>query len=47
MNNKKKSAPARAGFETKLRGLESLRKDGFVSEEEYQRKREEFMREKW
>lgn len=37
----------RAGFETKLRGLESLRKDKFVSEEEYQRKREELMREKW
>jgi hypothetical protein len=36
-----------AGFETKLRGLESLRKDGLVSEEEYKQKREELMREKW
>jgi Short C-terminal domain len=34
-------------FETRLRKLESLRRDGLVSEEEYQRKREELLREKW
>lgn len=39
--------PAKAGFETKLRGLESLRKDGLISEEEYKKKREDLMQEKW
>lgn len=34
-------------FETRLRKLESLRKDGLVSEDEYRRKRDEFLREKW
>ncbi|MGZ5514817.1 MAG: SHOCT domain-containing protein [Candidatus Aminicenantales bacterium] len=34
-------------FEARLRKLESLRKDGLVSEDEYQRKRGEFLREKW
>jgi len=45
------AAPRRAeessDFETKLRKLESLKRDGLVSEEEYQRKRDEFMRDKW
>ncbi len=36
-----------AGFEARLRGLASLKKDGLISEEEYQRKRDELMREKW
>lgn len=39
--------PAKAGFETKLRGLESLRKDGLISEEEYKKKRDDLMQEKW
>jgi hypothetical protein len=34
-------------FEARIRKLESLRKDGLVSEEEYRRKREEFLQEKW
>lgn len=34
-------------FEARLRKLESLRKDGLISEEEYRKKREEFVREKW
>lgn len=34
-------------FETKLRKLESLRKDGLITEEEYQRKRKEIMDKKW
>jgi len=36
-----------AGFEARLRALASLKKDGLISEEEYQRKRDELMREKW
>ncbi len=36
-----------ADFETRLRGLESLRKDGLISEEEYRAKRENLMRENW
>ncbi len=36
-----------ADFETRLRGLESLRKDGLISEEEYRAKRESLMRENW
>jgi len=31
----------------RLRDLEALKKDGFISEEEYRRKREEIMKEKW
>ncbi|MFN3921716.1 MAG: SHOCT domain-containing protein [Caldimicrobium sp.] len=34
-------------FETRLRKLESLKKDGLITEEEYQRKRKEIMDEKW
>ena len=34
-------------FAERLRKLEGLRKDGLVSEEEFQRKRQEIMEEKW
>ncbi|MGC8758230.1 MAG: SHOCT domain-containing protein, partial [Caldisericaceae bacterium] len=34
-------------FETRLRKLEALRKDGLISEEEYKQKRKEIMEEKW
>lgn len=34
-------------FAERLRKLEGLRKDGLVSEEEFQRKRKEIMEEKW
>lgn len=34
-------------FEEKLRKLESLRQDGLISEEEYQQKRSEIMKENW
>jgi len=34
-------------FETKLRKLESLKKDGLITEEEYKQKRREIMDEKW
>lgn len=34
-------------FESKLRKLESLRKDKLITEEEYQKKRKEIMAEKW
>lgn len=34
-------------FAERLRKLEGLRKDGLVSEEEFQRKRREIMEEKW
>lgn len=38
----------RAGdFEARLRKLEALRRDGLVSEAEFQGKREEILREKW
>jgi len=34
-------------FETKLRKLESLKKDGLITDEEYIQKRKEIMDEKW
>jgi hypothetical protein len=34
-------------FDEKLRRLEQLRKDGLITEEEYQHKREEFLSENW
>ncbi|MCX7904554.1 MAG: SHOCT domain-containing protein [Caloramator sp.] len=34
-------------FETKLRKLNKLKEDGLITEEEFQRKREEIMNEKW
>jgi hypothetical protein len=36
-----------ADFETKLRKLESLKKDSLITEEEYKVKRKEIMNEKW
>ena len=34
-------------FETRLKKIESLKKDGLISEKEYQHKREDIMKEKW
>jgi hypothetical protein len=34
-------------FATKLRKLETLRKDELISEDEYQKKRQEIMDQKW
>jgi cytochrome c-type biogenesis protein CcmH/NrfG len=34
-------------FETKLRKLESLKKDGLITDEEYKQKRKEIMDKKW
>jgi hypothetical protein len=34
-------------FETKLRKLEGLRKDGILTEDEYQKKKKEILEEKW
>ena len=34
-------------FETRLRRIENLRKDGLISEEEYQLKRSHILQEKW
>jgi len=34
-------------FEIKLRKLHRLRQDGLITEEEFQKKREEILREKW
>lgn len=34
-------------FETRLRKVESLRKDGIINEEEYEQKRREILNEKW
>ncbi|GAB5047367.1 SHOCT domain-containing protein [Thermodesulfovibrio sp. TK110] len=39
--------PERIDFETKLRKLEALRKDGLITDEEYRQKRKEIMDEKW
>lgn len=41
------SAEGGTDFASKLRGLESLRKDGLISEEEYTAKRSQIMKEKW
>lgn len=38
---------AKDDFETRLRKLNRLREDGLITEEEFQRKREEILREKW
>lgn len=37
----------RDDFETRLRKLNRLKEEGLISEEEFQRKREEILREKW
>lgn len=34
-------------FETRLRKLNSLKEDGLITEEEFHKKREEILREKW
>jgi hypothetical protein len=34
-------------FETKLRKLEALRRDGILSEDEYRRKKQEILEQKW
>ena len=39
--------PEAADFEARLRKVESLRKDGIINEDEYKRKREEILNEKW
>ena len=44
---KEDSAKARPDFGARLRELEALRKDGLLTEEEYQRKRREILDEKW
>ncbi|MCF6291081.1 MAG: hypothetical protein L3J03_08845 [Desulfobacterales bacterium] len=36
-----------AGFAAKLRELDALKKEGLVSDDEYQKKRTEIMQEKW
>jgi len=36
-----------ADFETKLRKIEALKKDGLLSEQEYRRKRDEILNQKW
>lgn len=36
-----------AGFATKLRALDALKKEGLISDDEYQKKRAETMQEKW
>lgn len=41
------SPETEADFAVRLRDLEALRKDGLISEVEYQRKRAEIMQEKW
>lgn len=38
---------AASDFETRLRGLESLRREGLITEEEYRGKRSQILGEKW
>mgnify|MGYP003939996855 FL=1 len=45
MNNR--SISVSGDFETRLRKLNTLREDGLITEEEFQKKREEILREKW
>ncbi|NGQ96813.1 SHOCT domain-containing protein [Brevibacillus sp. SYP-B805] len=42
-----RTEPAAGDFETKLRKLERLRQDNLITETEYQKKRDEILREKW
>jgi len=35
------------GFAARLRGLDALKKEGLISEDEYRKKRAEIMQEKW
>ncbi|MCX8161354.1 MAG: SHOCT domain-containing protein [Candidatus Saccharicenans sp.] len=46
-DKKEGSEKARPDFGTRLRELEALKKDGLLTEEEYQRKRREIIEEKW
>jgi hypothetical protein len=39
--------PGSEDFESRLRKLESLKKDGLITDEEYQQKQGEIMKEKW
>jgi len=41
------SANVRDDFEIRLRKLNRLKEDGLITEEEFQKKREEILREKW
>ena len=45
MNNR--SVSVSDDFETRLRKLNRLKEDGLITEEEFQKKREEILREKW
>lgn len=45
MNNR--SVSVSGDFETRLRKLNRLKEDGLITEEEFQKKREEILREKW
>jgi len=44
--DEEEKAPA-VDFEAKLRKLESLKKDGLITEDEYRQKRDDVMKEKW
>jgi hypothetical protein len=41
------SGETEGDFAVRLRGLEAVKKDGLISDGEYQRKRAEIMQEKW
>ena len=41
------SGKGESDFATRLRNLEVLKRDGLISDDEYQRKRAEIMQEKW
>src|SRR4051794_31978953 len=41
------SAETKNDFDTRLRRLSKLKEDGLISEEEFQAKRDEIMRERW
>jgi len=41
------STPVSGDFETRLRKLNKLKEDGLITEEEFLKKREEIMHEKW
>jgi multidrug resistance efflux pump len=41
------AAAAALSFDEKLRRLDQLRKDGLLTEEEYQQKREEVLKQQW
>ena len=39
--------PSGKDFEARIRKVESLKKDGLITEDEYRQKRDEIMKEKW